>query len=97
MGMSSSKDVEEFKADVDKWFKTMKTVDAVIGKWLNAQKSYIKLMPIFMLSDDIRSSLPDETKRFEKVNQDFEAFLRDAQDEPKVTECCCQEGREAFL
>lgn len=97
MGMQSSKDVEEFRTEVEKWFKTMKTIDSVIGKWLDAQKLYVKLQPIFMLSDDIRSSLPDETKRFEKVHQDFEAFMRDVQDEPKCTECAMAEGREAFL
>ena len=97
MGMSGSKDVEEFRPDVEKWIKILKTVDSVIGKWINVQKSYIKLMPIFMLSDDIRNSLPDETKRFEKIDQDFAAFMRDAQDEPKVTECAGADGREAFL
>jgi len=48
-------------------------------------------------SDDIRNSLPDETKRFEKVDQDFQQLMRDAQDEPKVTECAGAEGREALL
>ena len=34
MGMMSSKDVEEFKDEVVKWVKTLKTVDSVITKWV---------------------------------------------------------------
>jgi dynein heavy chain len=71
MGMQSSKDVEEFREEVTKWVKTLKTVDTVIGKWIKVQKDYLKLQPIFLQSDDIRNSLPDETKRFEKVDADF--------------------------
>jgi dynein heavy chain len=97
MGMQSSKDVEEFREEVTKWVKTLKTVDTVIGKWIKVQKDYLKLQPIFLQSDDIRNSLPDETKRFEKVDQDFQQLMRDAQDEPKVTECAGAEGREALL
>lgn len=78
MGMQSSKDVEEFREEVTKWVKTLKTVDTVIGKWIKVQKDYLKLQPIFLQSDDIRNSLPDETKRFEKVDQDFQQLMRDA-------------------
>lgn len=34
MGMQSSKDVEEFKEEVWKWAKMMKTIDSVIEKWV---------------------------------------------------------------
>jgi dynein heavy chain, axonemal len=97
MGMQSSKDVEEFKEEVFKWAKMMKTVDSVIEKWVKCQKDYIKLRPIFLDSDDIKQALPEETKRFEKVDADFQSLMRDAQDEPKVTECAGADGREALL
>jgi len=48
MGMQSSKDVEEFREEVTKWVKTLKTVDTVIGKWIKVQKDYLKLQPIFL-------------------------------------------------
>ena len=57
MTMQSSKDVEEFKDEVVKWVKTLKTVDSVITKWVKVQKDWQKLNPIFMQSEDIRTQL----------------------------------------
>ena len=97
MTMSSSKDVEEFREEVLKWLKSLKTVDSVIQKWLKVQKDWQKLNPIFMQSQDIREQLPDETKRFEKVHSDWQGLMQMASEEPKVTECACYEGREEVL
>lgn len=78
MGMQSSKDVEEFKKEVVEWVATMKTVDKVIERWVKVQKDYLKLRPIFMESDDIKQALPEDVKRFEKVDLDFIQLMRDA-------------------
>jgi dynein heavy chain, axonemal len=87
MGMMSSKDVEFFRTKVETWTKTLKTVEAVIDKWVKVQKDYLKLQPIFLQSEDIRTSLPDETKKFEVIDQNFRAIMQEAQDDPKVTLC----------
>lgn len=67
-GMLASKYVEEFKENVLKWQKTLKTVDSVIQIWLKVQKNWQRLEPIFLASEDIRAQLPDDTKRFEKID-----------------------------
>lgn len=95
MGMMSSKDVEFFRTKVERWSKTLKTVDGTIEKWVKVQRDYLKLQPIFLQSEDIRQSLPDETKKFEGIDASFQAINREAQDEPKVTECAGQE--ETFV
>ena len=77
--------------------KILKTVDSVITKWVKVQKDWQKLNPIFMQSEDIRTQLQDETKRFEKADADWQNLMRDAMEEPKVTDCACFEGREEFL
>jgi dynein heavy chain len=65
MGMMSSKDVEEFKEKVMYWQKNLKTVDQVIAIWIDVQRNWQRLQPIFCDSDDIRAQLPDDSRRFE--------------------------------
>jgi len=55
MGMMSSKDVEEFKEKVMYWQKNLKTVDQVIAIWMDVQRNWQRLQPIFCDSDDIRA------------------------------------------
>jgi len=97
MGMMSSKDVEEFKDKVLLWQKNMKTVDSVIVIWLKVQRQWMRLEPIFLASEDIRQQLPDDTKRFEKIDQDWKAMMTEANDEPGVIDACTYEGREETL
>jgi dynein heavy chain len=64
-GMLSSKDVEEFKEKVTVWKNNLTSVDSVITIWLKVQKQWQRLQPIFMDSEDIKSQLPDDSRRFE--------------------------------
>lgn len=59
MTMLAQKEVEEFKENVSKWQKTLKTVDAVIEIWVKVQKNWSRLNPIFLASEDIRGQLRD--------------------------------------
>jgi dynein heavy chain len=93
MTMMASKEVEEFKENVSKWQQTLKKVDQVIDIWGKVQKNWARLNPIFLASEDIRSQLPDDTKRFEKVDLDWKELMRDAVENNHVVEACCFEGR----
>jgi dynein heavy chain len=97
MGMLSSKDVEEFKEKVLRWQKTLKTVDSVIQIWVKVQRNWMRLEPIFLASEDIRSQLPDDTKRFEKIDIEWKDMMREAQEDPSVVNACTFEGREELL
>ena len=55
MTMNASKDSEEFKGDLLKWQKTLKTIDLVLVVWVKVQKSWMRLEPIFLASEDIRA------------------------------------------
>ena len=57
----------------------------------------MRLEPIFLASEDIRAQLPEDTKRFEKIDQDWKDMMRDATEEPGVVDCACREGREETL
>ena len=97
MTMIASKDSEEFKEQLIKWQKILKTVDSVIAIWIKVQKAWMRLEPIFLASEDIRAQLPEDTKRFEKVDIDWKALMADAVEEPGVVACSCAEGREELL
>lgn len=97
MTMLAQKEVEEFKENVDKWQKTLKTVDAVVEIWVKVQKNWSRLNPIFLASEDIRGQLPDDTKRFEKVDIDWKEMMRDAVENNGVVEACTCEGRQEQL
>ena len=95
--MLSSKDVEEFKEKVLHWQKTLKTVDAVIQIWVKVQRNWQRLEPIFLSSEDIRSQLPDDTKRFEKIDIEWKDMMREASEDPCVIVAATYEGREELL
>jgi dynein heavy chain len=97
MTMLAQKEVEEFKENVSKWQKTLKTVDAVVEIWVKVQKNWSRLNPIFLASEDIRGQLPDDTKRFEKVDIDWKELMRDAVENAGVVEACLADGREEQL
>lgn len=97
MGMLSSKDVEVFKEKVMFWQKTLKTVDSVIQIWVKVQRNWQRLEPIFLASEDIRAQLPDDTKRFEKIDIEWKDMMREASEEPGCVQACTFEGREEQL
>lgn len=97
MGMLTQKDVEEFKEKVLHWQKTLKTVDSVIQIWVKVQRNWMRLEPIFLASEDIRQQLPDDTKRFEKIDNEWKDMMREAAEEPGVVQACTFEGREELL
>jgi dynein heavy chain len=61
------------------------------------QRNWQRLEPIFVGSDDIRAQLPEDTKRFEKVDNEWKDLMREARDEPMVVNACTADGREELL
>ena len=97
MTMNASKDSEEFKPQLLKWQKTLKTIDQVLTLWVKVQKQWMRLEPIFLASEDIRAQLPEDTKRFEKVDAEWKGLMGDANDDPGVVNATNTEGRDKIL
>ena len=97
MTMNASKDSEEFKPQLLKWQKVLKTIDQVLVLWVKVQKNWMRLEPIFLASEDIRAQLPEDTKRFEKVDAEWKGLMADASDEPGVVNATNTEGRDKVL
>ena len=97
MGMISQKDVEEFKETVLEWQRKLKTVDTVLGIWIKVQKNWQRLETIFLASEDIKAQLPEDTKRFQKVDSEWRELMIVAAEDPGVITACNFEGREEIL
>merc|ERR1712039_680067 len=98
MGMTSQGRFIEFcKPVVDEWSGKLRAIDASLAIWQKVQANWCRLEPIFMQSDDIRSQLPDDSKRFEQMDNAFKELMMDASNSSLIVEVCCAEGREDAL
>jgi hypothetical protein len=57
--------------------------DATINAWFDVQRTWMHLESIFIGSEDIRSQLPEESKRFEKIDKDFKVIF------DSLVQCTC--------
>ena len=57
----------------------------------------MRLEPIFLASEDIRAQLPEDTKRFEKVDAEWKGLMGDASEDPAVVAATNMEGRDKIL
>ncbi|CDI84781.1 Flagellar outer dynein arm heavy chain beta, related [Eimeria praecox] len=98
MTMTSQGAVIDFcRPAVEEWQAKLRTVDTVLTVWMEVQRKWERLQPIFMHSEDIRSQLPQESKRFECADGEWRDMMYAAQAHPNVVEACQAEGREDLL
>ena len=73
--MLESKYIAYFFDEVTNWQQKLNNADATINAWFRVQRAWMHLESIFIGSEDIRSQLPEETKRFEKIDKDFKVII----------------------
>ena len=56
-------------------------------------RAWASLESIFLASADIRSQLPEDTKRFEGIDSEFRELMKDAVLEANCVKVCSVEGR----
>ena len=95
--MGMGKFVEFFKDKVMHWQNTLGTVEDVIKVWVNVSRNWASLESIFLASADIRSQLPEDTKRFEGLDSEFKELMKDAVTEENVVNLCSVDGRLDLL
>ena len=94
---SMGKFADFFRDRVITWQTNLSTVETVLKLILTCQRGWTSLEAIFLASADIRAQLPDDTKRFEGIDNEFKELMKDANVRPGVVECCSTEGREQTL
>ena len=74
-GMMNSKFIAHFFKEISHWQRTMCTVDTVISLLFEVQRTWSHLESIFVGSEDIRLQLPEDSKRFDQTNEEFQLLM----------------------
>lgn len=69
--LMTSKYLAFFLQEVSGWQQKLSTTDSVISIWFEVQRTWSHLESIFIGSEDIRSQLPEDSKNFDAIDQDF--------------------------
>ncbi|VDK33899.1 unnamed protein product [Taenia asiatica] len=75
--MVTSKHVDFFRDQISDWQKKLTTTDYVIGLWTEVQRTWAYLEAIFLCSEDIREQLPEDSRRFDKIDEEFRRIVED--------------------
>jgi dynein heavy chain len=68
----ASKFIAFFADGVGSWSKKLSTTDQVIEIWGEVQRTWSNLESIFIGSEDIRAQLPEDAKRFDGIDKDYQ-------------------------
>jgi dynein heavy chain len=90
--MMTSKYVSHFLDSISKWQNALSTVDTIITLWVEVQQTWSHLENIFKGSEDIRQQLPEDTARFDGIDVDYKALMKDAVNVPNCVQLCTKEG-----
>ncbi|KAK0087408.1 hypothetical protein PV325_001063 [Microctonus aethiopoides] len=82
--MLSSKFIGYFLDIVTDWQHKLSNADAIINIWFEVQRTWAHLESIFVGSEDIRTQLPDDTKRFDTIDRDFKELLEEMLSTPNI-------------
>merc|ERR1719473_1133825 len=76
-----------FEDRIDRWNNTLQVVSEVIDEWVQLQRNWLYLQPIFD-SADINKQLPIEGKRFSTVDKHWRAMMAAGKKNPKAIQFC---------
>lgn len=95
--MSASRFIGPFLAQVQAWEKSLSHISEVCDIWMVVQRKWMYLESIF-IGGDIRSQLPEEAKKFDKINDTFKKIMQDTAKNPKIKDSCHAPNRlEDFI
>eukprot|EP00754_Rhynchopus_humris_P020200 Rhum_TRINITY_DN14684_c0_g1::Rhum_TRINITY_DN14684_c0_g1_i1::g.107658::m.107658/K10408/DNAH; dynein heavy chain, axonemal len=87
--MMSNRFVEEFSEQVARWQRNLGTVETCMTKWVELQKMWMNLHPIFIESVDIREQLQEDSRAFQGADDLYRALMGKACKYTSVIEVCC--------
>ncbi|NXX67841.1 DYH1 protein, partial [Spizella passerina] len=85
--MSFSPFKKPFEERMNLWETKLKITQDVLEEWLNCQRSWLYLEPIFS-SEDIKRQLPLESQRYNLVDTDWRDIMKKANKNPEVISLC---------
>ncbi|XP_058416307.1 dynein axonemal heavy chain 1 isoform X1 [Diceros bicornis minor] len=85
--MSFSPYKKPFEQRISSWENKLKLTQEVLEEWLNCQRSWLYLEPIFS-SEDINWQLPVESKRYQTMERIWRKIMKNAYDNREVINVC---------
>lgn len=85
--MSFSPYKRPFAERISNWDAKLKTVQEVLDTWMQCQRQWLYLEPIFS-SDDIITQLPVESKRFTTMDRTWRRIMAQSKQNPNVLDSC---------
>ncbi|GJQ83086.1 DNAH1, partial [Trypoxylus dichotomus] len=76
-----------FEERIDKWEEDLKVIAEVFEEWIDVQRQWMYLEPIFA-SEDIKTQLPVESKKYSSMERGWKRIMRNAYESPKIIEYC---------
>ncbi|KAK9702182.1 Dynein heavy chain region D6 P-loop domain [Popillia japonica] len=90
--MMTSKFIDFFLEEVSDWQKKLSNADQVIQVFFEVQRKWCYLESIFIGSEDIRNQLPEDSKRFDRIDKEFKEVLLDMQKNLNVVKATNKPG-----
>eukprot|EP01059_Diplonema_ambulator_P034998 TRINITY_DN8108_c0_g1_i3.p1 TRINITY_DN8108_c0_g1~~TRINITY_DN8108_c0_g1_i3.p1 ORF type:complete len:4672 (+),score=1974.47 TRINITY_DN8108_c0_g1_i3:105-14120(+) len=87
--MQSNRFVDFFQEPVNRWMDNLGRIESILQAWMDVQKRWVNLYPIFITSQDIRMSLPDDAKLFESADELYRELMDKVNPTTNVVEICC--------
>ncbi|XP_015248307.1 PREDICTED: dynein heavy chain 9, axonemal [Cyprinodon variegatus] len=88
----SSKYIAYFLDEVSSWQSRLSVADSVLSIWFEVQRTWMHLEGIFIGSEDIRSQLPEDSRRFIGIDADFKELANSMHQTPNVVEATNKPG-----
>ncbi|XP_021099656.1 dynein heavy chain 1, axonemal isoform X2 [Heterocephalus glaber] len=85
--MSFSPYKKPFEQRISSWETKLKLTQEVLEEWLNCQRSWLYLEPIFS-SEDITRQLPVESKRYQTTERVWRKIMKNAYENREVINVC---------
>jgi dynein heavy chain len=89
--MTASKFVVGIRDSVEIWDKKLQLVSEVLDEWMTCQRNWMYLECIFG-SADIQKQLPEESKKFQMVDKDWNDVMRRTSKNSNVLYATCQDS-----
>ena len=83
-----------FRGDVQKFLTQLSDTADTLEMWVKVQMLWTSLESVF-LGGDIAKQMPQEAKKFVKINKDWEKLMGRAAEMKLVIPCCSNEVRLA--
>lgn len=89
--------VDFFRDQVTEWQTTLGEVEANLKLLCNVTRLWASLESIFLGSDDIRTQLPEDAKRFDGADATFRRLMHEMQENTFAVDCLTFAGRDTTM